>query len=61
MTHEEADVLMVYHVIQEAKNGHESIKVGCDDTDVLVILSHHLHYETTGLSRIVNLLMESFS
>ena len=33
--HEEADVLIAYHMLQEAKIGQTTIKVVSDDTDVL--------------------------
>ena len=37
------------------------IKVVSDDTDVFVILAHHLHAQTNGMPREVHLLMESCS
>ena len=43
ITHEEADVIMAYHMVQEATAGHSPIRVVYDDTDVLLILVHHLH------------------
>ena len=33
MTHEEADVIMVFHMIKEAVTGHSPIKVVSDETD----------------------------
>ncbi|KAL8571528.1 hypothetical protein ACOMHN_056823 [Nucella lapillus] len=59
--HEEADVLMACHIINEASSGHTTIKVISDDTDVLVILAHHMHKQTGGLSNHVALFMESCS
>jgi hypothetical protein len=61
LDHEEADVLMACHVINEASSGHTNIKVISDDTDVLIILAHHLHKQTHGLSNNVVLCMESCS
>ncbi len=40
ITHEEADVIMAYHMVQEATAGHSPIRVVSDDTDVLLILVH---------------------
>ena len=42
VTHEEADVVMAYHIVREAQAGLSPIKVISDDNDVLVILAHHL-------------------
>ncbi|KAL8616218.1 hypothetical protein ACOMHN_058335 [Nucella lapillus] len=53
--HEEADVLMACHIINEASSGHTTIKVISDDTGVLVILAHHMHKQTGGLSNHVAL------
>ena len=39
IVHEEADVLMAFHMIEEAKTGQPAIKVVSDDTDVLVTLA----------------------
>ena len=39
-THEEADVIIVNRVVDLAKNGATSLKVVCDDTDVLVLFIH---------------------
>jgi hypothetical protein len=38
VTHEEADVFMAYHMIQETAAGHSPIRVVCDDTDVLILV-----------------------
>jgi hypothetical protein len=61
VTHEEADVIMVYHMINEAVAGHSPIKVVCDDTDVLLILAHHLYAHTNNVPDTVKVLMESCS
>ena len=61
MHHEETDVLMACHGISEASSGHTTIKVISDDSDVLVILAHHMHKQTGGLSSHVALSMESCS
>jgi hypothetical protein len=39
-THEEADITMVYQVLNLAQSGVQSIKVISDDTDVFVLLMH---------------------
>ena len=39
-THEEADIIIVQQVAKLAQSGNTSIKVVCDDTDVLVLLVH---------------------
>ena len=57
--HEEADVLVAYHAFNEAASG-RSVKVVSDDTDVLVILSHHL-YKSAGLLDRMKLSLESCS
>jgi len=36
------DVIMAYHIIQEATAGHSPISVVSDDTDVLLILINQL-------------------
>ena len=59
--HEEADVLMAYHMIQEAVTGEKFIRVLSDDTDVLVILAHHLHSRTNDIPEDVVLTMASCS
>ena len=61
VTHEEADVIMVHHMINEAVAGNSPIKVVCDDTDVLLILAHHLHTGTNNMPATVKLMMESCS
>ena len=58
--HEEADVLMAYHMLQEAKIGQTTIKVVSGDTDVLIILAHHLHTQPQT-RKYVSLSMESTS
>lgn len=57
--HEEADVLMAFHVINESSLGQRNIRVVSDDTDVLIILAHHLHMKTKGLSQNMTLSIES--
>ena len=59
LTHKEADVLMTYHMIQEALAGHTSIRIASDDTDVLTILAHHLYERTNNLPNTVHVSMES--
>src|SRR6267154_46202 len=60
VTHEEADVTMAYHMIQEAAKGKSHIKVVSDDTDVLYILAH-LHERTGGMHEETELTMEACS
>jgi len=43
VTHEEADVTMAHYMLIEAKNKYSPINVVSDDTDVLLILCHHLN------------------
>lgn len=60
--HEEADVLIAYHMLQEAKIGQTTIKVVSDDTDVLIILAQQpqtrkyvsLSMESTSSGSVVN-------
>ena len=47
--HEEADVIMAYHVIKGADNVHSLIKVVSANTDVLIILSTIYIYIPTTL------------
>lgn len=61
VTHGEADVLMAYHLINEAVDGYSPIKVASDDTDVLVILAHHLYTGTNDMPPSVKLIMEPCS
>ena len=61
VTHEEADVLMAYHMINEAVAGHSPIKVVSDDTDVLVILAHHMSMHTNNMPGVTEVFMESCS
>ncbi len=61
VAHEEADVLMAYHMINEAVAGYSPIKVVSDDTDVLVILAHHLYAGTNDMPPNIKLIMESCS
>ncbi|XP_042233703.1 zinc finger protein Xfin-like isoform X2 [Homarus americanus] len=59
VTHEEADVIMAYHMLQEAAAGHSPIRIVCDDTDVFLILAHHLHARTNNIPHTVQVSMES--
>ena len=61
ITHEEADVIMAYHMIQEATMGHSPISVVSDDTDVLLILVHHLHAHANSWSQSIQVMMEGCS
>ena len=61
ITHEEADVIMAYHMIQEAAAKHSRIRVISDDTDVLLIFAHHLHAHTNNLPHTIQVTMEECS
>ncbi len=61
ITHEEADVIMAYHMVQEATTGHSPIRVVSDDTDVLLILVHHLHAHVNSLPHGVQVTMAGCS
>ena len=61
ITHEEADIIMVYHMIEESVGGHSPIRVVSDDTDVLLILAHHLQARTNNLPATVKVTMEACS
>ena len=59
ITQEEADVLVAHYMIKEATRGHSLIKVVSDDTDVLVLLAHHLCFRTNYISNSVHVIMEA--
>ena len=61
ITHEEADVIMVYHMIDEALKGRSRIRVVSDDTDVFLILCYHLHMLTNKLPKDTQISMEAVS
>jgi len=61
ITHEEADVIMEYHMIQESTAGHSPISMVSDDTDVLLILVHHLHTHADSWSHSIQVMMEGCS
>jgi len=61
ITHEEADVIMAYHMIQEATAGHSPISMVSDDTDVFLILVHHLHTHADSWSQSIQVMMEGCS
>ena len=61
ITHEEADIIMVYHMIEESVGGHSSIRVVSDDTYVLLIFAHHLQARTNNLPATVKVTMEACS
>ena len=43
-THEEADTIIIHHVVESASNnGTATIHVRCNDTDVFVLLCHFKH------------------
>ena len=48
-------------MINEAVAGHSPIKVVSDDTDVLVILAHHMYMHTNNMPDAIEVFMESCS
>ena len=46
-------------MLYEAVGGHPPVKIVSDNTDVLVILAHHLHAQTKGMPNDVQFFMES--
>ena len=61
ITHEEADIIMVHHMVKEAMSGHSPIQIVSDDTDVLLLLVHHLNIYLGSLPCTVRVFMESCS
>ena len=61
ITHEEADVIMAYHMVQEATAGHSPIRGVSDDTDVLLTLTHHLHAHVNSLPHSIQVTMAGCS
>ena len=59
--HEEADVLIAYHAIQEASTGNTSITDISDDTDVLLILAHHRYHKTNRIPEDTVIVMDTCS
>ncbi len=61
MTHEEADIIMVYNMIEVSVGGLSPIRVVSDDTDVLIILMHQLQARAYNLPATVKVTMEACS
>ena len=61
ITHEEVDVIMAYHMIQEAAAGYFPISVVTDDTDLLLVLAHYLHTHVNNLPHSIQVTMEGYS
>lgn len=61
MKQEDADVMIVYHMINEAAAGHSPIRIICDGTDVLLILAHHLQARTNDIPATVQVSIEECS
>ena len=61
ITDEEADVIMIHHMIDKALKGHSRIQVVPDDTDVFFLLSYHLHMRTNNISEDSQVSMEAVS
>ena len=59
--HEAADIIMTFIMIQEALSGSSPLRVVSDDTDVLLLLAHHLYHRINGLPSTTELSMESCS
>jgi len=54
--HEETDILIAYHAINEAVAGCTPIIIMSDDTDVLVIMADRLHAKTNNMPSTVQIL-----
>ena len=61
ITHEEADVIMAYHMIQEAAMGHFPISMISDGIDVLLILVDHLHTHVYSFPHSIHVTVEGCS
>ena len=61
LRHEEADVSIVYHLLHEASQGNSPITVLSEDTDVLVLLLHHVHALNCNLPSTIEVRMQSLS
>ena len=61
ITHEDADIIMVYHMIEESVEGRSHIWIVSDDTDVLIIITHQLQARTNNMPATVNVMMEACS
>ena len=61
ITHEEADIIMTHHMINEALKGHSRIRVVSDNTDVFLLLSYHLYMRTNNIPEDTQVSMEAVS
>ena len=61
ITHEDADIIMVYHMIEESVEGRSHILIVSDDTDVLIIITHQLQPRTNNMPATVTVMMEACS
>ena len=61
ITHDEADIIMAYNMIEESVGGHSPIRIVADGTDVLIIITHQLKPRTNNLPATVNVTMEACS
>ena len=61
ITHEEADIIMAYNMIDESVGGHSPIRIVSDDTDVLIIITHQLQARTNNVPATVKVTMEACS
>ncbi len=61
ITHEEANIIMVYHMIEESVGWRSPIRIVSDDTGVLIILAHHLQARTNNLPATVKITMAACS
>ena len=61
MTHEEADIIMAYNMIEVSVGEHSSIRVVSDDTDVLIIIMHQLQTRAYNLPATVKVTIEASS
>ena len=62
MTHEEADIIMAYNMIEVSVGGHSPFRVVSDDTDdVLIIIMYQLQARAYNLPATVKVTMEACS
>ena len=61
ITHDEADIIMAYNMVQESVGGLSPIRIVSDDTDVLIIITHQLQPRTHNLPANVKVTIEACS
>ena len=58
ITHEEAEIIMAYNMMEESVGGQTPIRIVSDDTYVLIITTHQLQVRTNNLPATENVTME---